>query len=226
MIFFLFFCTAHIALYTRGSCLLTIIIIIIIIIIITLVTAVASGHVSNWWTSSVFSFIFVWRVARNAYSTIHGRHLLISGQKEPVGGRSECTHLLQVSSDKLCSCFQVKYWNTKGRSGLWKKNKKTWTCTNSDLLFSPMGLSRQKFSASLSVGVCQRPTFVTVHEKTRYKSEIAILDNAHLKVQTVCYFMLKSDVSNGDKITSVWDNAVLFSACYSSLVICISSAET
>ena len=33
--------------------------------------------------------------------------------------------------------------------------------------------------------------FVTVHEKTRYKSKIAILDNAHLKVQTLCYFMLK-----------------------------------
>ena len=32
-----------------------------------------------------------------------------------------------------------------------------------------------------------------MHEKTRYKSEIAILDNAHLKVQTLCYFMLKSD---------------------------------
>ena len=45
--------------------------------------------------------------------------------------------------------------------------------------------------------------FMSVHEKTRYKSEIAILDNAHLKVQTLCYFMLKSDLSNGDKSTSV-----------------------
>ena len=44
---------------------------------------------------------------------------------------------------------------------------------------------------------------VTVHEKTRYKSEIAILDNAHLKVQTLGYFVLKSDFSNRDKITSV-----------------------
>ena len=42
-------------------------------------------------------------------------------------------------------------------------------------------------------------TFVTVHEQTRYKSEIAILDNAHLRVQTLCYFMLKSDWPNGDK---------------------------
>ena len=42
---------------------------------------------------------------------------------------------------------------------------------------------------------------VTVHEKNRYKSEIAILDNAHLKVQTLYYFMLKSDWPNGDKIT-------------------------
>ena len=44
---------------------------------------------------------------------------------------------------------------------------------------------------------------VTVHEKTRYKSKIAILDNAHLKVQALCYFMLKSDWPNGDKIESV-----------------------
>ena len=68
--------------------------------------------------------------------------------------------------------------------------------------------------------------FLTVHEKTRCKSEIAILDNAHLMVQTLCYFMLKSDLPNGDKITSVWDNACLFSACYSSLLLLISSAET
>ena len=45
--------------------------------------------------------------------------------------------------------------------------------------------------------------FVTVHEKTRYNPKIAILDNAHLKVQTLCYFMLKSDLPNGDKITSI-----------------------
>ena len=44
---------------------------------------------------------------------------------------------------------------------------------------------------------------MTVHEKTRYKSEIAILDNANLKVQTLSYFMLKSDLPNGDKITCV-----------------------
>ena len=46
-------------------------------------------------------------------------------------------------------------------------------------------------------------SIVTVHEKTKYKSEIAILDNAHLKVPTLCYFMLKLDLSNRDKITSV-----------------------
>ena len=45
--------------------------------------------------------------------------------------------------------------------------------------------------------------FVTVHEKTRNESKIAILDNAHLKVQTLCYFMQKSDLPNGDKVTSV-----------------------
>ena len=44
---------------------------------------------------------------------------------------------------------------------------------------------------------------VIVHEKTRYKSKIAVLDNASLKVQTLCCFMLKSVWPNGDKITSV-----------------------
>ena len=44
---------------------------------------------------------------------------------------------------------------------------------------------------------------MTVHEKSMYKPKIAILDNAHLKVQTLCYFMLQSDWPNGDKITSV-----------------------
>ena len=38
--------------------------------------------------------------------------------------------------------------------------------------------------------------------------------------------MLKSDLPNGDKITSVLDNAVLFSACNSSPLILISTAET
>ena len=66
---------------------------------------------------------------------------------------------------------------------------------------------------------------MTVHEKTRCKSKIAILENAHLKVQTLCYFMLRSDLPIGDKITSVLDNAVLFFAGYSSLLISISSAE-
>ena len=67
---------------------------------------------------------------------------------------------------------------------------------------------------------------VTVHEKTRYKSKIAILDNAHLKVQTLCYFITKPDLPNGDKLTSVWVNAILFSAFCSSLFTLISSAET
>ena len=31
---------------------------------------------------------------------------------------------------------------------------------------------------------------VTVREKTMYKSKIAVLNNAHLKMQTLCYFML------------------------------------
>ena len=59
-----------------------------------------------------------------------------------------------------------------------------------------------------------------------YKSKIVIWDDAHLKVQTLCYFMLKSDWPIGDKITSVGDNAVLFSSFYSSLFILLSSAET
>ena len=37
--------------------------------------------------------------------------------------------------------------------------------------------------------------------------------------------MLKSDLPNGDKITSVWDNAILFSAFFSSLFILIRSAD-
>ena len=37
--------------------------------------------------------------------------------------------------------------------------------------------------------------YVTGQEKSRCKSKIAILDNVHLKVQTLCYFMLKSDVA-------------------------------
>ena len=39
----------------------------------------------------------------------------------------------------------------------------------------------------------------TEHEKARYKSKIVILENAHSKVQTLYYFMLKSDLPNGDK---------------------------
>ena len=67
---------------------------------------------------------------------------------------------------------------------------------------------------------------MTVHEKTRYMSKIAILENAHLRLQTSCYFMLKSGWPNGDKITSVMDNDLLFSAFYSSRFILSSSAET
>ena len=44
---------------------------------------------------------------------------------------------------------------------------------------------------------------VTVHEKIRCKSKIVSLDDAHLKVQALCCYMLKSDWPNEDKITSV-----------------------
>ena len=42
-------------------------------------------------------------------------------------------------------------------------------------------------------GQSTQSIFVTVQEKTRYKSKTAILDDAHLKVQTLCHFVLKSD---------------------------------
>ena len=38
----------------------------------------------------------------------------------------------------------------------------------------------------------QKYAFVIVHEKTRYQSKIAILDDADLNVSTLCYFMLKT----------------------------------
>ena len=79
-------------------------------------------------------------------------------------------------------------------------------------------------SCTLAFCYCVKYT-VTVHEKTKYKSKIASLDDAHLKVRTLCYFMLKSDLPKRDKITSVWDNAVLFSACYFSLLILLSSLK-
>ena len=47
---------------------------------------------------------------------------------------------------------------------------------------------------------------MTVHGKktnTRNKSNIAILKNAHLRMQTWCCFMLKSDLPSRSKITSV-----------------------
>ena len=64
---------------------------------------------------------------------------------------------------------------------------------------------------------------MTVHKKTRYKSKIAILNHAYLKVQTLCYFVRKSDLPNRDKIISVRDNEKLFSGCYFSLLILIDS---
>ena len=45
-------------------------------------------------------------------------------------------------------------------------------------------------------------------------------------MQTLGYFMLKSDLPNSDKIKSVWDIAVLLSGCYSSLLILSSSSRT
>ena len=62
-----------------------------------------------------------------------------------------------------------------------------------------------------------RSEYVTVSEKTWYKLKIAILDNAFLKVQTLCYFMLKSDLPNGDKITSVWQCKFVFCMLFFSL---------
>ena len=46
---------------------------------------------------------------------------------------------------------------------------------------------------------------VTVHEKTRHQSKIAILRNAHghVKVKPLFYFLLKSNLSNEDKVKYV-----------------------
>ena len=84
-----------------------------------------------------------------------------------------------------------------------------WTHDQKVTSLNPVRSSRGIFFSSANF-VCWF-LFVTVHEKSRYKSKIAIWDNAHLKVQTLCCFVLKSDLPNGNKITSVWDNAVLFS---------------
>ena len=64
-------------------------------------------------------------------------------------------------------------------------------------------LHRHQLKLKMGAEKTESTAYVTVHEKTRYKLKIAILDNAHLKVQTLCYFMLKPDLPNGDKITSV-----------------------
>ena len=79
-------------------------------------------------------------------------------------------------------------------------------CSLDSLVKQKIFLPQSTFSAvSYSVHTafvcnCMHQQIVTVHEKSSYKSKTAILDNAHLTVQTLCYFMLKSDLPNRDKI--------------------------
>ena len=62
---------------------------------------------------------------------------------------------------------------------------------------------RLKLWKDMRLGTSVHQLYVIEHEQIRHKSKIAILDDAHLKVQTLCYFMLKSDWPDGDKFTSV-----------------------
>ena len=57
---------------------------------------------------------------------------------------------------------------------------------------------------------CYELTNVTVHEKTRLTVQFAIVCHAHMKVKSLYYFLLKSRLSNDNKVKSVWDNTVVF----------------
>ena len=63
-------------------------------------------------------------------------------------------------------------------------------------------------------------------EKNRPKVLFSILHNAHTKVKSLFYFLLKSNLSNDNKIKSVWDNAVLFSEFLPPVFIFISPVKT
>ena len=158
------------------------------------------------------------------------------------------TKILQIV--KLCPIKTHRFWNfsvpsflfplnADNQTSLWfvgqnlqLQEQKTLLSLQSWFCRGKTAPSSQLQKLSLKVHICSyhkhrfAAANVTVHEKTKYKSKIAILDNVHWKVQTLCYFMLKSDLPNGDQIKSVWDNAVLFSAFCSSLFMLISSAET
>ena len=58
---------------------------------------------------------------------------------------------------------------------------------------------------------------MTAHEKTRLKTQFAILLNAHMqvKVKPLFHFLLKSNLSNDSKMKSVSNNAALFSKLFS-----------
>ena len=66
-------------------------------------------------------------------------------------------------------------------------------------------------------------TFVTAHEKTRLKTQFTFLRNAHIKVKFLFYFLLKQNLSNDNKIKSVWD---ICSSVFWILFCCFPVAKT
>ena len=72
---------------------------------------------------------------------------------------------------------------------------------------------------------CPKYAYVTLYKKTRHKSQLAVGHNAHLKVKSLFCFLLKVKFTNGDKVKTVRDNAVLSSALYSAVCILISSVK-
>ena len=67
--------------------------------------------------------------------------------------------------------------------------------------------------------------YVTLYKKTRHKSQFPIGHNAHIKVKSSFCFSLKVKFTNGDKVKSVRDSAVLSTALYSAVCILISSVK-
>ena len=100
-------------------------------------------------------------------------------------------HVLRLCHSLFCCLFCCNI--CRRDAGITKTNNKQLHCKQRKELKLFLWASRTGFTYE----------YMTVHEETRCKLEIEILDNAHLKVQTLCYFMLKSDWPNGDKITSV-----------------------
>ena len=66
---------------------------------------------------------------------------------------------------------------------------------------------------------------VTLHKKTRQKSQFTIWHNAHIKIKSLFCFLLKFKFINEDPIHSVRDNAVLSFALYFAVCKLISSGK-